>query len=99
MSSLHHEVREYGLCPNCSTPVEYKYVLNGPEGSGLRVQYHVSCEICGFSESKILIFPIDALFYIRMLFEPSTRIFIEKVRIASEIKVQVVSSGDTGREE
>ncbi|MEM1873944.1 MAG: hypothetical protein QXS85_05085 [Acidilobaceae archaeon] len=98
MSTLRHEVREYGLCPNCSTPAEYRYALSGPEGGGVRVQYSVSCEICGFSEQKVMVFPLDALYSIRMLLEPSTRVFVEKVKIASEIKARVRSAGAQGSE-
>lgn len=96
--SLRHEVREYGLCPNCSTPAEYRYTLSGPEGGGVRIEYTVVCEICGFSEAKILVFPVDALYSIRMLLEPSTRIFIEKVKIVGEIKTYAKSSEGSGRE-
>jgi hypothetical protein len=85
--SVKLEFREIGLCPKCSAPIEYYYTLSGPEGEdGVRIYVISECPICGFKDSKNLLFPIDPVHSIRHLFQPTVKIFIEKVKLAKELK-------------
>lgn len=85
--SVKLEFREVGLCPRCSAPIEYSYSLSGPEGDdGIRVYVTSECSVCGFRESKNLLFPLSPMYSIRHLFQPTVKIFIEKVRLTSELK-------------
>ncbi|MCX8195886.1 MAG: hypothetical protein N3F67_02245 [Acidilobaceae archaeon] len=84
--SLRSEFRELGLCPACSTPVEYAYVMSGPEGEALRVIVSVECPICGHKESRGLLFPLNAVYLIRYLFRPTVGLFLERVKVTHELK-------------
>jgi hypothetical protein len=85
--SVKLELREVGLCPKCSAPIEYLYTLSGPEGEGgVRVYVVSECPVCGFRDSKNLLFPLDPVYSIRHLFQPTVKIFIEKVKLAKELK-------------
>ncbi|MDM7274569.1 MAG: hypothetical protein P3X22_000365 [Thermoprotei archaeon] len=85
--SLKLEFRELGLCSRCSAPIEYSYTLSGPEdGGSVRVFLTVDCGVCGFKESKNMVFPLNALYSIRYMFHPTVKIFLEKVRLAAELK-------------
>jgi hypothetical protein len=54
--SVKLELREVGLCPKCSAPIEYLYTLSGPEGEGgVRVYVVSECPVCGFRDSKNLL--------------------------------------------
>ncbi len=85
--SVKLEFREIGLCPKCSAPIEYLYTLSGPEGEdGVRVYVVSECPICGFKESKNLLFPLDPFYSIRHLFQPTVKIFVEKVKLTRELR-------------
>jgi len=85
--SIRLEFREVGLCPKCSAPIEYLYTLSGPEGEdGVRVYMVSECPICGFRESKNLLFPLEPFYNIRHLFQPTIKIFVEKVKLTKELK-------------
>ncbi|MCS7107370.1 MAG: hypothetical protein NZ902_04630 [Acidilobaceae archaeon] len=79
------EFRELGLCQKCSAPLEYTYVISGPEGEGARVSVYADCSICGHKESKSLVFPIYALYSLRHLFRPNVKLFVERLRLAYEL--------------
>ncbi|MEM1861832.1 MAG: hypothetical protein QXD28_06460 [Acidilobaceae archaeon] len=81
------ESRELGLCPKCTAPLEFTYTLTGPEGGdSITVSLIAECGICGYRESRSLVFPLTALYTIRHLFQPTVKIFIERVRLAYELK-------------
>jgi len=85
--SVKLDFREVGLCPKCSAPIEYSYTLSGPEGEdGVRIYVSCECPVCGFRESRNLLFPLGPLYSIRHLFQPTIKIYLEKVRLTSELK-------------
>ncbi|MEN2999315.1 MAG: hypothetical protein ABDH61_01895 [Acidilobaceae archaeon] len=84
--SVRAEFRELGLCQRCSAPVEYVYLISGPEGDGVRVNVYADCSICGHKESKDFIYPLNALYSLRHLFQPNVKLFLERIRLTYELK-------------
>ena len=88
---MKHEFKEVGPCPRCGGPGEYTYIIEWPAGEdedNVIVTINFSCTVCGYKiSSEKIVIPIKALYLLRALMIPKTRPFIEKIFLASKIRL------------
>lgn len=86
-----HTYKTIGDCPKCGAPgASYEYVVEGPiddERENARVKAIIECPICGYRETRAIVFPVKALYLIRMMLVPELRPAVEKLYLLYKIRV------------
>ncbi len=88
---VRQEYKTIGDCPKCGAPgASYEYVVEGPIGDdreNARVQATIRCPFCGYVETRSIVFPVKALYLIRMMLVPELRPAVEKLYLLYKIRV------------
>ncbi len=86
------EVKEIGPCPRCGGPGEYIYKIEWPaneDNNQVLIRVSFTCTICGYKiEEEKIIMPVRALYLLKGLLEPKMRPLVEKIFLASNIRLE-----------
>jgi len=81
-------VEGLGECPRCGGIASYIYEIEALSRSisDVEVRVSISCEICGYRDSKKIVIPLRALMIMKYLLIPEARLIAEKIRALTHIK-------------
>ncbi len=88
---MKQEFKEIGPCPRCGGPGEYTYTIEWPfdeDQENVMITISFSCTVCGYKlDSEKVVVPVKALYLLRGILIPKLRPFIEKIFLASNIRL------------
>ncbi len=80
-----------GDCPKCGAPTaSYKYTVRGPFGDereNVEIEVSIKCDMCGYSDTKKIIFPVKALWLVKYLLVPEVRPYVEKLYLLHKVRI------------
>ncbi|MEB3787591.1 MAG: hypothetical protein GSR78_02410 [Desulfurococcales archaeon] len=77
-------IKEPGVCPECMAPVEYEYTFELGDDSSVAVRINVECPVCGYRDTKKIVFPLRALSAFKYLLKPEARLIVEGFEEAAQ---------------